>query len=175
APQQVNPQQTGEGGSGAARPSPAGRPAESPGLPGQRKPNLAVSPDMLQKAIGRGSGSMDYLKDVDDGELTALNSKKWKHAPFFNRVKRQVADQWHPEMVYVRHDPNGNVYGIKDRVTVLRIHLQPDGKLAGWTVLQSSGVDFLDDEAIDAFKKSSPFPNPPKDLVEAESQIHFNF
>ena len=42
-------------------------------------------------------------------------------------------------------------------------------------MLQSSGVDFLDDEAIDAFKKAAPFPNPPKDLVESDGQIHFNF
>src|SRR5438445_1824625 len=132
----------------------AARSAQPPGengnpLPpgGRAGPPLDLTPkvDALQRAIGKGSGSMDYLKDVDDGESTALNSKKWAHAAFFNRVKRQVADQWHPEVVYVRHDPSGNVYGVKDRVTVLRVHLKPDGKLAAWTVLQSSGVDFLDD------------------------------
>jgi TonB family protein len=135
------------------------------------KPNV----DLLQKAIGRGSGSMDYLKDVDDGESTALNSKKWAHAAFFNRVKRQVADQWHPDVVYVQHDPHGNVYGVKDRVTVLRIHLKPDGHMGTWTMLQSSGVDFLDDEAIRAFQKAQPFPNPPRALIESDGQIHFNF
>ncbi|MGZ3407565.1 MAG: TonB family protein [Polyangia bacterium] len=165
-------QQVGDNGDGIRRTPGSEGPA---GTPGQKHPQIMPTPEMLQRAIGKGGGSMDYLKDVDDGDATALNSKKWKHAPFFNRVKRQVADQWHPEMVYVRHDPNGNVYGVKDRVTVLRIHLQPDGKLAGWTVLQSSGVDFLDDEAIDAFKKAAPFPNPPKDLVESDAQIHFNF
>jgi TonB family protein len=139
------------------------------------RPNLVASRDMLERAIGKGAGSMDYLKDVDDGESTALNAKKWKHAPFFNRVKRAVANEWHPEVVYVQHDPSGNVYGVKDRVTVLRVHLLPDGKLAAWTVLQSSGVDFLDDEAIDAFRKAGPFPNPPRDLVETDGQIHFNF
>ncbi len=165
-------QQTGDNGDGLHR-TPG---SEGPvGTPGQKRPEIMPTQEMLQRAIGKGGGSMDYLKDVDDGDATALNSKKWKHAPFFNRVKRQVADEWHPELVYVRHDPNGNVYGIKDRVTVLRIHLTPDGKLAGWTVLQSSGVDFLDDEAIDAFKKAAPFPNPPKDLVEGDGQIHFNF
>jgi TonB family protein len=165
-------QQTGENGDGMHRTPGSEAPA---GKPGQKRPEIMPTPEMIQRAIGKGGGSMDYLKDVDDGDATALNSKKWKHAPFFNRVKRQVADEWHPELVYVRHDPNGNVYGVKDRVTVLRIHLQPDGKLAGWTVLQSSGVDFLDDEAIDAFKKAAPFPNPPKDLVEGDGQIHFNF
>jgi TonB family protein len=130
---------------------------------------------MLARAIGKGGGTQDYLKDVDDGDATALNSKKWNFAGFFNRVKRAVADEWHPELVYVQHDPNGNVYGVKDRVTVLRIHLNPDGKLAGWNVMQSSGVDFLDDEAIEAFKKAAPFPNPPKALVDPDGKIHFNF
>jgi TonB family protein len=167
-----NPAATGQMGDGRTKTPGSEGPSGQPGMP---RPNLQPTPEMLQRAIGKGGGSMDYLKDVDDGDATALNSKKWKHAPFFNRLKRQVADEWHPEMVYVRHDPNGNVYGIKDRVTVLRIHLQPDGKLATWTVLQSSGVDFLDDEAIDAFKKAAPFPNPPKDLIEADGQIHFNF
>lgn len=173
SPQRLSPrQQVGDNGDGVQR-TPG---AEGPvGTPGQKHPQIMPTPEMLQRAIGKGGGSMDYLKDVDDGDATALNSKKWKHAPFFNRVKRQVADEWHPELVYVRHDPNGNVYGVKDRVTVLRIHLSPDGKLAAWTVLQSSGVDFLDDEAIDAFKKAAPFPNPPKDLVEGDGQIHFNF
>lgn len=164
----------GEGGN-LGQPSQGAR-AEAPiGLPGERKPNLTPSTDALQKAIGKGAGSMDYLKDVDDGESTALNAKKWKHAPFFNRVKRAVANEWHPEVVYVRHDPSGNVYGVKDRVTVLRIHLQPDGKLAAWNVIQSSGVDFLDDEAIDAFRKAAPFPNVPKDLADTDGQVHFNF
>jgi TonB family protein len=167
----VAPAKPGEGGNQA----PPGAPAGAQGPPGPPRPNLQATPEMLQRAIAKGNGSMDYLKDVDDGDSTALNSKKWAHAPFFNRVKRAVADEWHPEVVYVRHDPNGNVYGVKDRVTLLRIHLKPDGKLAAWTVMQSSGVDFLDDEAIDAFRKAQPFPNPPKALVESDGQIHFNF
>ncbi len=147
----------------------------SPGAPGANKPNLVASPEMLERAIGHGAGSLDYLKNVDDGESTALNAKKWKHSGFFNRIKRAVADEWHPDVVYIRHDPSGNVYGVKDRVTVLRVHLHPDGKLAAWTIMQSCGVDFLDDEAIDAFRKAAPFPNPPKELVESDNQIHFNF
>jgi TonB family protein len=178
------PGQRSEGSTQAARPQEApgqNGSSEPPGLGGKRaaeaRPNLNLNPstDALQKAIGRGAGSMDYLKDVDDGESTALNSKKWVHAAFFNRIKRQVADAWHPEVVYLQHDPQGNVYGVKDRVTVLRVHLKPDGHLASWTVLQSSGVDFLDDEAIHSFQKAQPFPNPPKALVESDGLIHFNF
>jgi TonB family protein len=143
--------------------------------PGDGRPNLVASRAMLERAIGRGVGSMDYLHNLDDGDATALNAKRWKHAPFFNRVKRAVANEWHPDLVYLRHDPSGNIYGVRDRMTVLRIHLGTDGRLAGSTVVQSSGIDFLDDEAVDAFKKAQPFPNPPKELVEGDGKIHFNF
>jgi TonB family protein len=174
-PAQRRAERAGEEGQNGKTGRETGHEAAVPGLPGDRKPNLAATPEMLQRAIGKGSGSMDYLKDLDDGESTALNAKKWKHAPFFNRVKRAVANEWHPEVTYVRHDPSGNVYGVKDRVTTLRVRLSPDGKLVAWTILQSSGVDFLDDEAIDAFRKAAPFANPPKDLVEADGTIQFNF
>jgi TonB family protein len=160
--------QRGEDGDGRAR---------SPGAQaGAPKPNLlAPGREVLERAIGAGQGSMDYLKDIEDGDATALNAKKWKHAPFFNRLKRAVAQEWHPDMVYVHHDPSGNIYGVKDRVTVLRVSLRPDGGLIGSNVIQSSGIDFLDDEAIEAFRRAQPFQNPPKDLADGDGQIHFSF
>ena len=90
-------------------------------------------------------------------------------------MKRAVAQEWHPDVVYVRHDPSGNVYGVKDRVTVLRVHLTPEGALVGSNVIQSSGVDFLDDEASEAFRRAQPFANPPHELVDKDGQIHFSF
>ena len=149
------------------------------GTPGERgaeeTPNFQPSEALLTRAIAHGTGSPDYLRDVDDGEATALNAKKFKFASFFNRVKRAVADQWHPDTVYLRHDPSGHVYGGKDRVTVLRVHLEPDGSLKTVTTLEPSGVEFLDDEAIDAFKRAQPFVNPPYQLVDPDGLIHFNF
>ena len=153
--------------SSGATPGPSGAP---------NRPSLLATREILEHATAQGAGSPDYLRDVDDGDETSLNSKKWKHAAFFNRIKRAVAVQWHPDLVYIRHDPSGNVYGVKDRVTVLRVQLSPDGKLAvAPTVSRTSGVDFLDDEAIDAFKRAQPFPNPPKELIEGDGQIHFTF
>ena len=131
-------------------------------------------PSEQQMARAIGSGSQDALKDVDDGEETALNSKRWKFASFFNRVKRQVADHWHPEEAYRRGDPTGSVYGSKNRLTVLRVQLKPDGSLANVALEQPSGVEFLDDEAIEAFKQAQPFPNPPLQLLD-QGVINFRF
>ena len=134
----------------------------------------ALMPSDQQLARAIGTGTQDALKDVDDGDETALNSKRWKFSSFFNRVKRQVADHWHPEEAYRRRDPTGAVYGSKNRLTILRVQLRPDGSLANVALEQASGVDFLDDEAIEAFKQAQPFLNPPRQLID-NGVINFRF
>ena len=69
----------------------------------------------------------------------------------------------------------GMIYGKRNRYTELRIQLKPDGRLGNVAVFQPSGLDFLDDEAIEAFKQAAPFPNPPRQLVEANGLINFGF
>lgn len=135
----------------------------------------ALMPSEQQLARAIGGGTMDALKDVDDGDETALNSKKWKFASFFNRMKRQVQQHWHPDEAYQRRDPTGNIYGHQDRLTILRVSLKPDGTLAGVNIEKPSGVEFLDDEAITAFKQAQPFPNPPRQLVGDGGLINFRF
>jgi TonB family protein len=136
---------------------------------------LALVPNDQQLARAIGSGTQDSLANVEDGEETALNSKKWRFASFFNRVKRQVAEHWHPEESYRQRDPTGMIYGKRNRYTELRIQLKPDGRLGNVAVYQPSGLDFLDDEAIEAFKQAAPFPNPPRQLIEANGLINFGF
>ena len=136
-------------------------------------PNLKPSQETMARAVG--GGSVDKLDNVKSGEFTALNSRKWKYASFFNRLKRRVAQNWHPDKVYLRRDPTGKVYGSKDRITVLRVSLTPSGTLAKVFVAKQSGVDFLDDEAVRAFREAGPFPNPPRALVEEDGLITFSF
>jgi TonB family protein len=142
------------------------------GARGGTGPSLMPSEEQLARAIG--GGTQDALRDVDDGEETALNSKRWRFASFFNRVKRQVAEHWHPDEVYRQRDPTGAVYGRKNRYTELRIQLKPDGRLSNVALAQPSGLEFLDDEAVEAFKEAEPFPNPPRQLIE-NGTINFGF
>ncbi len=137
-------------------------------------PNLRPSNEMLARALG--GGSVDKLDGVESGEVTALNSKKWKYASFFNRMKRQVAQNWNPAEIYQQRDPEGRVYGTKNRETLLEVFLKPNGSLDRVVVLKSSGIDFLDDEAASAFQRAQPFPNPPTGLLDTGSQrIRFSF
>ena len=135
---------------------------------------LTPSPGQLQRALG--SAFPDAISDVPESNKTLLNTKRWRFSSFFNRVKSAVAQQWHPDKVYKRRDPTGKVYGFRPRLTVLRVWLYPDGRLKQVIILKSSGLDFLDDEAVRAFRKAAPFPNPPKRLVDGKTRmITFTF
>ena len=136
--------------------------------------DLKLSDKELIKALG--SRVNDYLENVEEGGQTLLNSKRWRFASFFNRVKRQVAENWRPGAVYRRRDPRGNVYGFRDRLTILRVRLTPKGRLKDVHLETASGVGFLDDEAMSAFRAAEPFPNPPRGLVDKDSgMISFRF
>jgi TonB family protein len=163
-----------DGASKAAGGVAAGGPAPSPKNANGSPPSLIPSEQQIARAIG--SGTQDHLKDIDEGAETALNAKKWKFASFFNRVKAQVRDQWRPAEEYRRRDPSGSIYGQQDRYTLLRVQLKADGSLANVALEKPSGVEFLDDEAIEAFKQAQPFPNPPKSLVDnGTGLIDFRF
>ena len=133
---------------------------------------LKPSQEVLQRALG--GGSVDKLDNVADGDETSLNSKKWIYASFFNRLKRQVAQNWDPQSVWRRADPRGTVYGIKNRVTEVRVSLSRSGEIQNILVTEASGVMVLDEEAVRAFRASGPFPNPPDGLVK-DNQITFTF
>jgi TonB family protein len=76
---------------------------------------------------------------------------------------------------YRRRHPIGVIYGHQNRYTELRIQLKADGQLANVGVGLPSGLEFLDDEAITAFKDAQPFPNPPHQLLERDGLITFHF
>lgn len=162
-----------QGGQGEVRPPEVAGGGALPG--GGPRPNLAPSTAILQQALGEGAGSPDYLHDLDDGDATGLNAKKWKFAAFFNRMKTLVRGEWHPDQLLSRHDPSGNIYGVKDRVSVLRVELQLDGRVKDVSIKQSSGVEFLDEEAMSAFRRAQPFENAPQPLADPDGVIRFNF
>jgi len=122
-----------------------------------------------------GGPSNDHLDGVEEGEATLLNSREFKYASFFNRLKHTVSEQWHPLSEVSRRDPSGNIYGSRDRVTVLNVTLNAEGNLKAVAIQRSSGVDFLDDEAVQAFHRAQPFPNPPKGLADGTGDISFPF
>jgi TonB family protein len=136
-------------------------------------PNLKPTQETLERIAG--GGSVDHLDDVAEGDETALNAKGWVHASFFNRLKRQVAQNWNPGAATRRSDPTGAGFGSKARITEVRVALTKTGALAKIVVVSSSGIQELDDEAVRAFHAAAPFVNPPVQLANHDGLIVFGF
>jgi TonB family protein len=122
-----------------------------------------------------GAAPNDHLKDAEEGDGTYLNTREWKYASFFNRVKQSVGTHWNPNATLMRRDPTGDTYSGRDRYTLLNITLDEAGRVADITIEKSSGLDFLDLEAVESFKRAQPFPNPPPGLMEDDSKVRFKF
>ena len=106
----------------------------------------------------------------------SLDLKKGPFAQFFNQVKHQVREQWHPDVAFRQHDPNFSRYGRSTRLTIVQVQLTPRGELINVTVSSPSGVPFLDEEALAAFRNAQPFSNAPKNLADShDGLIEFSF
>jgi len=111
-----------------------------------------------------------------DGEgQPVLDVRSWKFAGFFNLMKQKVKAKWDPMAAARERDPTDSRYFNKDRTTVLSVTLNPQGSITDIRVARSSGLDFLDQTAIDAFEKAQPFMNPPPGLADARGDIRFTF
>ena len=135
--------------------------------------NLMPSAAVIDKITGAAPN--DHLKDVDEGEGTYLSTREWKYASFFNRVKQSVGQEWNPTSQMRLRDPTGQIYGGRDRYTILTVTLDGTGRLKDAFVDKSSGLDFLDLEAIKAFERAQPFPNPPPGILATDQTVRFQF
>jgi TonB family protein len=134
----------------------------------------ALMPGASKIAPVAGGPFADHVEGIEEGEGTFLNAREYRYANFFNRVKKEVSVRWAPGDELYKRDPSGAIYGQKDRLTVLHVVLDGKGQLQKAEVQQGSGLDFLDEEAIAAFQRASPFPNPPTGLMK-DGVISFNF
>jgi TonB family protein len=139
----------------------------------------AIPKRFLPYMNGRDSSLMspsnDYLEDVDKADETALNTNKYLYASYFNKIKQAVSRHWTPAYVLMINDPKGHMYGSKDRYTKIIAMINPNGTLASIELETSSGMDFLDREAINAFKMAAPFQNPPEPLLNENNKMEIRF
>ncbi len=109
----------------------------------------------------------NYLPEIRIGDETLLNTREYRYASFYIRMKRQMEATWDPlEVIHSQR------LGRTQYVTTLQITLQKGGALDEVHVVQSSGNRRLDQEAIDAVRRAAPYLNPPPQLVEPDGLIH---
>ncbi|HZZ84863.1 MAG TPA: TonB family protein [Anaeromyxobacteraceae bacterium] len=149
--------------------------AEGKGSEAGRPGRLDLHPSASTYDKLAGGPAPDKLEGVEEGEGTYLNTREWKYAGYLNRIKQAVANEWRPGDALATRDPTGRMYAYKDRITLVDVTLDRGGTLKDVRVHQSSGVDFLDRVAMDAFRKASPFVNPPAGMADEHGEIRFGF
>ena len=131
--------------------------------------SLRKKGEKLARENKRGvSSSSDHLVDVPQGDFTHLNTVEYKYYGFYFRIRQKLEQFWGRSIqekaeLMVKE---GRVIAPDDEhITALVIKLSAEGEIEEIMVKGSSGVQELDDAAIESFNEAGPFPNPPKDLV----------
>ncbi|WP_242354584.1 MULTISPECIES: TonB family protein [unclassified Anaeromyxobacter] len=168
------PAPAGEAPSGsAASAAREAAPAAAAGEGGARStgpydPRLLPTASTFERLAG---GPGERLHDVEEGDATGLNTRRFRFAEFFLRVKRAIAREWDPNRTWDARDPASQRYGRRTRGTTVDIVLEPAGGVRDVRLVASSGLDFYDREVVRAIRAASPFPNPPRALVGADGRI----
>lgn len=116
----------------------------------------------------------DHLLAEEDNE-TSLNSFRFRHATFFNRVADAIRRTWVGGEAIGRVDPDGRVYGFEDRHTLVEITIDVDGDVVDVALRDASGADVLDAEAMRSVRAAGPFHNPPRALFGGNDRFSFAF
>jgi TonB family protein len=173
-----------------APPPPAGGPSQA-GTEGLESPGDSAAPQAERRKAGdprllpslesmsriaAGPSNDRIDEDVALGDATALNTRAFKFASFWNRFKQDVSGHWRPAMVYDQRDPDHTMFGSwRERATALHVVLDAGGAVKEVRVIESSGLDFLDREAVRAVRAAAPFYNVPSGLLDERGEVPFSF
>jgi TonB family protein len=150
-------------------------PRDASGENGARKARR-FDPRLLPRGVrydepGGGGPMSERLPDVARGDATMLNTWGFRFADFFRRVHDAIRANWDPNRAWDARDPHDRVLGRGTRRVLLDIALDPGGRLKEVRLVSGSGLDFFDRECLRAVEAASPFPNPPRALVNGEGLV----
>jgi TonB family protein len=126
---------------------------------------------------GATAATDDRLKGVDNGERTILSTREYKYFSYYNRIKELLRQYWKPNVerkLYMLIAKGRNI-GEDEMVTELVVLLNPQGNIQKISRVGSSGIEDLDEAAVDAFQKAAPFPNPPKGIIDPDGFVRIRW
>ena len=147
------------------------------------KPNQTEKPNPNLYAVGQNlmaqsSTNGEFLPEVADGPITALNSERFVYYSFFARIEERIRPLWERNVHDAEERLPANIQKQvlnHDWITSLEIIIDKQGNYEATYVRQTSGVDEIDRAAIQAFKEVSYFPNPPQGMFESDGRIHLKY
>lgn len=126
------------------------------------------------QAGGDVSRSRDYLPNKAEGLETLLSTREFVYYTYYTRIRNQLSEYWEPKIkqkVLSMFKQGRRIASADDHITKLQIILDDKGILMKVQVLDASGIQDLDEVAVEAFRAAAPFPNPPKGIIESDGTV----
>ena len=140
---------------------------------------IAVTPKLLAESVAQEEAVVDveplaHQEPVlSEGMAQTTVQVLPPTAPPTLRYAMQVQDRIAQSLRYPEREGAGGVAG----QVKLRLHLFQDGTVAGAVVVESSGIEAFDQEALRAAESQSPYPPFPPELAQPdlwlELPVHF--
>jgi TonB family protein len=115
------------------------------------------------------SANNDFVEDVPLGDMTKLNTVEYKYYGFYHRIKQKLEQYWGNSIQQKAKrlwKTGRRLASNENRITSLQITLDDKGNIVRINVKGSSGVQELDEAAVESFNKAGPFPNPPSGMMK---------
>ncbi|MGL5804140.1 MAG: TonB family protein [Xenococcaceae cyanobacterium] len=119
-----------------------------------------------QRSIQQDSGSSFFTSETDaskEAPYAKLDARQDDLAPYFAEIRRKVKRNWQP------------VSPSEERYTVLAFAIERSGKISQLKVVETSGDEQVDRDALEAIQKAAPFSNLPQSYPSDRLEITFSF
>lgn len=122
---------------------------------------------------GIPSASPNQLPDdIEKGGQTVLNADPVIYASYINRIGDEIYDTWTRNLYDATLQLNMRKVNLEQRSyhTALGVYVNKVGGVTQIEVLRSCGITEFDNAAKEAFWRSEPFQNPPKQLFKTDEE-----
>jgi periplasmic protein TonB len=122
---------------------------------------------MLRRPPRTGGGGLQDGRGGVEGEPIPLDTPDPKYQDYFRILRERIQSKW----TYPREAGDRGIGG----ALLIEFHIAKDGRLSYLEIRRSSGVEILDEYAVNAVKLAQPFPPVPDNLAKQVLAINGNF
>jgi TonB family protein len=152
--------------------APQNAPNRAPDPRADPRRDLVSAPPPAPGLFAGMRGTFDDLPEVAAGNLTMLNTKADRFAPFVRRVGTRVFQNL---LIYQRRDLDvPEILAANAHVTV-RALLDREGRLKDLEVVDRSGSNAVDATLVDALREAAFDHNPPGEAANENGEFEFVF
>ena len=113
------------------------------------KGTRAMLDGLNQEKYAPQNPQVEEKEELDDDEPISLNTKEAKYASYFGRIKQQIQRVW----VYPSQGTKRTLSG----ELTLKFEISKDGNLLSLRLINSSGSNILDANAVKAVRGAAPY------------------